>query len=152
MQPFTLRWLIPVTLVVLISAGCSDSGTSDGVSQDVGQGMVPDDVAALIDQWKQATATSMTDLYTPDGFHLYGAQMFTGDDIGAHLVNPAIGHEEVTPLLLIAEEPGRRFVVTQGIENTVAGGTYPSSMSWEIVGDPDGALRIAQSAWFKITG
>lgn len=150
MQPFTLRWLVPFTLVVLLLAGCSDSEATDGVSQDVGQGLVPDEVAALIDQWKQATETSMADLYTPTGFHLYGTQKYTGDDIGAHLVNPAIGHEELTPLLLVATET-RRYVVTQGIENTVAGGKYPSGLSWEIVEDSDGALLIAQSAWFKIT-
>ena len=150
MRSFTLRRLIPFTLVVLLLAGCGDS--SGGVSQDVGRGPVPDDVVALIDQWKQATETSvLVDLYTPTGFHLYGTQKFTGEAIGAHLLTPGVGHEELTPLLLVADMPGRRYVVTQGIENTVAGAKFPSGFSWEIVRDSDGALRIAQSAWFKIT-
>lgn len=152
MQSFTLRWLIPLTLVVLLLAGCSDSETSDGVSQDVGQGLVPDEVAALIDQWKQATETSIADLYTPTGFHMYGAQKMTGDDIGVHLNNPAItDHEELTPLLLIAEEPGRRYVVTQGMANTIFETKSPSGLSWEIVADSEGTLRIAQSAWLRIS-
>jgi hypothetical protein len=143
-----LRWLIPFTLVVLLLAGCGDSA---GVSQDVGLGQVPDDVVALIDQWKQATKTSIVDLYTPTGFHLYGTQRFTGDAIGAHLVSPAVGHEALTPLLLVAGGPGR-YVVTQGIENTFSGTKFPSGFSWEIVEDSDGGLKIAQSAWFKVTG
>ena len=146
-----MKRIITLTAVLLLLAGCGDSGTSDGVSQDVGQGLVPDEVAALIDQWKQATETSMVDLYTPTGFHLYGRTKLTGDDIGAHLINPAVGHEELTPLLLIAAEPGRRYVVIQGIENTMFNTKAPSGMSWEIVADPEGTLRIAHSAWSRIT-
>jgi hypothetical protein len=128
-----------------------ESNTASGVSQDVGRGPVPDDVVALIDQWKQATDSSMVDLYTPTGFHLYGTQRYTGEDIGPHLLNPSVGHEELTPLLLVADEFGR-YVVTQGVENTVGGAKYPSGISWEIVADAEGKLKIAQSAWFKITG
>lgn len=152
MRSLSVRWLIPFTLVVLLLAGCSDSETSNGVSQDVGQGLVPDEVAALIDQWKQATETSMVDLYTPTGFHLYGAKKITGDNIGVHLNNPAVtDHEELTPLLLVAVEPGRRYVVTRGIANTVFGNKSPSGFSWEIVADSEGTLRIAQSAWLGIS-
>lgn len=150
LQPSTLRFLLPFALVVLLLAGCSDSETSDAVSQDVGHGLVPDEVAALIDQWKEATAISMVDLYTPTVFHLYGTWKVTGDEIGAHLVNPAVGHEELTLLLLVADDEGR-YVVTQGVENTIGGGIYRSGLSWEIVADSDGTLRIAQSAWFKVT-
>jgi hypothetical protein len=127
------------------------SDTASGVSQDVGRGPVPDDVVALIDQWKQATESSMIDLYTPTGFHLYGTQRFTGEEIGPHLVNPSVGHEELTPLLLVADELGR-YVITQGVENTVGGGKYRSGISWEIVADSEGGLKIAQSAWFNATG
>ena len=152
MQPFTRRLLIPFTLVVVLLAGCSDSETSDGVSQDVGQGLVPEEVAALIDQWKEATATSVVDLYTPTGFHLYGAQKITGDDIGVHLSNPAVtDHEALTPLLLVVEEPGRRYVVTQGMANTIFATKSPSGLSWEIIKDSEGTLRIATSAWLGIS-
>ena len=119
---------------------------SDGVSQDVGRGPVPDDVVALIDQWKQATESSMVDLYTANGYHLYGTQKFSGDDIGPHLVNPAVTHETLTPLLLVADESGR-YVVTQGVENTFGYEEAQSGVSWEIVADSDGTLKIAQSAW-----
>jgi len=148
----SLRWAASLVAVVLLLAGCSDSETSNGVSQDVGQGLVPDEVAALIDQWKQATETSMVDLYTPTGFHLYGAQKITGDDIGVHLANPAVtDHEELTPLLLVAVEPGRRYVATQGIANTIFETKSPSGFSWEIVADSEGTLRIARSAWLGIS-
>ena len=137
-----------VLVVTFLVAACST-----GVSQDVGQGPVPDDVVALIDQWKQATDSSMADLYTATGFHLYGTVRYTGEDIGPHLVVPSVTHEELTPLLLVAIEDGR-YVVTQGVENTVGGvGIKASSnISWEIVEESDGNLKIAQSAWFKKTG
>jgi hypothetical protein len=146
------RALLVVLAVVmfLAVAGCSSSDpTSDGVSQDVGRGPVPDDVVALIDQWKQATESSMVDLYTANGYHLYGDQKFSGDDIGPHLVNPAYSSEELTPLLLVAGESGR-YVVTQGVENSVGSSKYPSGVSWEIVTDSDGTLKIAQSAWLYV--
>jgi hypothetical protein len=127
------------------------SDNASGVSQDVGRGPVPDDVVALIEQWKQATASSMVDLYTPTGFHLYGTQRYTGEAIGPHLVNPSVDHEELTPLLLVADELGR-YVVTQGVENTVGPVKAASGISWEIVDDLEGRLKIAQSAWFKMTG
>ena len=130
-----------------VSTVAAEANTvSDGVSQDVGRGPVPDDVVALIDQWKQATESSMVDLYTANGYHLYGNQKFSGDDIGPHLVDPAVTHESLTPLLLVADESGR-YVVTQGVENTYGSGKYPSGVSWEIVADSEGTLKIAQSAW-----
>lgn len=150
MQPLTLRCLIPFTLVVLMLAGCSDSETSDEVSQDVGQGLVPDEVAALIDQWKQATETSIADLYTPSGYHLYGTLKYSGDDIGPHVVDPAYSSEALTPLLLVADDSGR-YVVTQGVENSVGSSKYPSGISWEIVTISDGTLKIAQSAWLYVS-
>jgi len=40
-----------IAVFALVVAGCA----SDDVSQDVGQGPIPDEVAALIDQWKLAS-------------------------------------------------------------------------------------------------
>jgi hypothetical protein len=107
---------------------------------------VPDDVVALIDQWKQATEGSMVDLYTANGYHLYGTQKLSGDDIGPIVVDPAVTNETLTPLLLVAGESGR-YVVTQGVKNTYGSGKAQSGASWEIVTDADGTLKIAQSAW-----
>jgi hypothetical protein len=130
-----------------VSTVAAEANTvSDGVSQDVGRGPVPDDVVALIDQWKQATESSMVDLYTANGYHLYGTQKFSGDDIGPHLVDPAVTSETLTPLLLVADESGR-YVVTQGVKNTFGSEEAQSGVSWEIVADSDGTLKIAQSAW-----
>jgi hypothetical protein len=139
---------IALSLTLLVAA------CSTGASQDVGQGPVPDNVVALIDQWKQATDSSIVDLYTAAGYHLYGAEQFAGDNLAAHLTSPFaldVGHEELTPLLLVADEVGR-WVVTQGFENTVGSVKARSGVSWEIVEVSSGDLKIAQSAWFKATG
>jgi hypothetical protein len=144
-----VRRALPVVLAVVMFLAVAGCSSSDGVSQDVGLGPVPDDVVALIDQWKQATESSMVDLYTANGYHLYGDQKFSGDEIGPHLVNPAYSSEELTPLLLVAGESGR-YVVTQGVENSVGSSKYPSGVSWEIVTDSDGTLKIAQSAWLYV--
>jgi hypothetical protein len=146
-----VRRALPVVLAVVMLLAVAGCSSSDGVSQDVGLGPVPDDVVALIDQWKQATESSMVDLYTASGYHLYGAQKFSGDDIGPHVANPAVTHKSLTPLLLVADNSGR-YVVTQGTENTHGSSKYPTGLSWEIVTDSDGTLKIAQSAWFKVTG
>jgi len=130
-----------------VSTVAAEANTvSDGVSQDVGLGPVPDDVVALIDQWKQATESSIVDLYTANGYHLYGTQKLSGDDIGPNVVEPAVTSETLTPLLLVAGESGR-YVVTQGVENTYGSGMAQSGVSWEIVADSGGTLKIAQSAW-----
>lgn len=167
------RILVLAGVVAVVFAGCASENSSDastttataatavtaatttvsGENVDVGQGLVPVEVVALIDQWKQAADSSIVDLYTPTGYHLYGAAEFTGDDIASHLTSPAalsVGHEPLTPLLLVADELGR-WVVTQGMENTVGGVTYPSGISWEIIENSAGELKIAQSAWFKVT-
>jgi hypothetical protein len=140
--------LVVLAVVMLLAvAGCSSSDpTSDGVSQDVGLGPVPDDVVALIDQWKQATESSIVDLYTGSGYHLYGTQKLIGDDIGLNVVVPGVTNETLTPLLLVAGESGR-YVVTQGVKNTFGSEEAQSGVSWEIVTDADGTLKIAQSAW-----
>jgi hypothetical protein len=107
-RPFLVRIVLSLTLLV--------SACSTGTSQDVGQGPVPDDVITLMDQWKLATDSSIVDLYTTAGYHLYGDELFAGDDLATHLTSPSalnVGHEELTPLLLLVDEPGR-WVVTQG--------------------------------------
>jgi hypothetical protein len=49
--------------------------------------------------------------------------------------------------------PARRAnAVSQGMENTVGGVRARSSISREIVEDSSGDLKIAESAWFKVTG
>jgi hypothetical protein len=145
-RPFLVGIVLSLTLLV--------SACSSGTSQDVGQGPVPDDVVTLIDQWKQATDSSIVDLYTNTGYHLYGDEQFAGDDLATHLTSPSalnVGHEELTPLLLLVDEPGR-WVVTQGVENTFGTVKDRSGVSWEIVEVSSGDLKIAQSAWFYATG
>jgi hypothetical protein len=87
-RPFLVGIVLSLTLLV--------SACSTGTSQDVGQGPVPDDVVALIDQWKQATDNSIVDLYTTAGYHLYGDEQFTGDAM------PSLPTSRVLPLSMLA--------------------------------------------------
>jgi hypothetical protein len=114
-RPFLVGIVLSLTLLV--------SACSTGTSQDVGQGPVPDDVVALIDQWKQATDSSIVDLYTDTGYHLYGAEQFAGDDLATHLTSPSalnVGHEELTPLLLLVDEPGRWVLTPRALRTPSA--------------------------------
>lgn len=140
-----------VALLLLVVAGCSSSDQT--ASTEVDPAAVPDDVANLIAEWKQAMERgdgSVNDLYTSNGFHLYGTQKITGEDIAPHLENPAVTHEELTELLLLVDDPSR-YVVTQGIRNTFMSTPAESAVTWEIIATADDELKIAQSAWFKIT-
>ncbi|MFC2153077.1 hypothetical protein ACFLQ7_00350, partial [Actinomycetota bacterium] len=124
-------------------------------SLDVGRGLVPPEVVALIDQWQRATDSSIVDLYTATGYHLYGAERFEGEGIAAHLTGPSalnVGHEAMTPLLLVADGPGR-WVVTQGVENSVGALKVRSAVYWVVMEEvPSRELKIAQSAWLKVGG
>ncbi len=140
-----------MALLLLVVSGCSSSDQT--ASTEVDPGAVPDDVASLIAEWKQAIARgdgSVTDLYTPNGFHLYGTQKITGEDIAPHLENPAVTHEELTELLLLVDDPSR-YVVTQGIRNIFMSTPTESAVTWEIITTADEELKIVQSAWFKRT-
>ena len=93
---------------------------------------------------------SVLDLYTATGYHLYGADRFTGEDLVTHLETPGISHEWISDLMLVVDEGNGRYVVTRGTRNSgVIDGV--SSLTFEILTPTDGELRIAQSAWPKIT-
>jgi hypothetical protein len=137
--------------VILLLSACSDSG-NEAAATTVAP-TPPDEVAALIDEWYDAASRgdgSVLDLCTSTGCHLYGADRFTGEDLVNHLETPGISHEWVSELMLVVDEGDGRYVVTRGLRNSgVVSGV--SAMTFEILTQSDGELRIAQSAWSKIT-
>ena len=144
------RTIISVLVILLLSA-CSDSG--DGVAAATAAPTPPDEVAALIDEWFDAASRgdgSVLDLYTSTGYHLYGADRFTGEDLVNHLEAPGISHEWVSDLMLVVDSGLGRYVVTRGMRNSGVI-TGVSALTFEILAQADGELRIAQSAWSKIS-
>lgn len=147
MRSLFVRWLIPFALVVLLLSACSDS---DDDAAATAAPTPPDEVAALIDEWMDAADGSVLDLYTSTGYHLYGADSFTGEDLVNHLQIPGISHEWASELMLVVDEGDGRYVVTRGLRNSgVVSGV--SAMTFEILTQSDGELRIAQSAWSKMS-
>ena len=144
------RTIISVLVILLLSA-CSDSG--DEVAAATAAPTPPDEVAALIDEWFDAASRgdgSVLDLYTSTGYHLYGADSFTGEDLVSHLGAPGISHEWVSDLMLVVDSGSDRYVVTRGMRNSGVI-TGVSALTFEILAQADGELRIAQSAWSKIS-
>ena len=142
---------ITSVLVILLLSACSDSG--DEVAAATAVPTPPDEVAALIDDWYDADSGgdgSLLDLYTSTGYHLYGDQRYTGEDLVNHLEFPGISHEWVSELMLVVDEGDGRYVVTRGMRNS--GAVFGvSALTFEILTQSDGEMRIAQSAWSKIT-
>jgi hypothetical protein len=107
---------------------------------------VPPEVLALLDEWWAANERndgSVVDLYTPAGYHLYGETKYSLDNLAAHL-NRAVSPEWVTePYLVVSQPMSGRYVVTRGLKS----GTKSSALTFEIVTDADGDLKLAQSAW-----
>jgi hypothetical protein len=153
MQPFTLRWLIPFTLVVLLLAACGDTADAD---DEASATAAPAELAALVDDWYAANDRgdgSVLDLYVPEGYHLYGDQRFEYDEIVNHLSGGSteIEHEWITEPLLIAEDDDGRYVIVRGMRITSSTWSNASALLFEIVTTPEGELRIVQTAWFYDT-
>jgi len=143
------RWLIPFSLVVVLLTACSDP--ADEAAGGTVASKPPDEVATLIDNWFDAGGDgAVLDFYTPTGYHLYGTQSFTGEDLANHLETPGISHEWVSELMLVVDEGDGRYVVTRGMRNSGAV-TGVSALTFEILTQSDGELLIAQSAWSKIS-
>lgn len=151
MRRYLLRRLIPLTLVVLLLSSCGDS--ADEAAEATVASTPPDEVAALVDEWLQAIKRgdgSVLDLYTPTGYHLYGADRFTGDDLVNHLETPGIDHEWASELMLVVDEGDGRYVVTRAGRNSGAVAVV-SALTFEVLTQIDGELLLAQSSWFKVT-
>ena len=108
---------------------------------------VPDDVAALTVAWGDAINSgdgAVTALYTENGFHLFNTTKIDHDDIAVHLEEPTTDGEWVTEPYLLIDEGDGRYIVARG---TYGAGVYPGSLTFLIVRDADGELRIAETAF-----
>ncbi|MGB9357582.1 MAG: hypothetical protein WCC01_03400 [Acidimicrobiia bacterium] len=112
---------------------------------------VPDDVAALIEEWGNAINTgggAVTGLYVPGGYHGSGGERIAYDEIATHLEAPLTPGEWTTePYLLVDDDGDGRCVVARG---ALAAGAYPGSLTFLIARTPDGELQIVRSAWFPV--
>jgi len=117
------------------------------ISEDGMTTAVPDDVAALTVAWSDAIRSgdgAVTALYTESGFHLSSTTKIEHDDIAANLEEPATDGEFVTESYLLIDEGDGRYIVARGVH---AAGVYPGSLTFLIVRDADGELKIAETAF-----
>ncbi len=129
-----------VVLVAILATGCSSSDSA---------GEVPDDVAALIDDWGNAVDSddgSVTALYrTGVGYHLYNTEVIPYDDLASHLEGGTVPGEWLTDPLLLIDKDDNRYVVARGAR---ANGQHDGSLTFLISRSSDDELEIVKSAWF----
>lgn len=125
----------------------SEAEAAAAVSEESVATAVPDDVAALTDAWGDAVSSgdgAVTALYTENGFHLFKTTKIDHDDIATHLEEPTTDGEFVTESYLLIDEGDGRYIVARGVHGA---GVHPGSLTFLIVRDADGELKIAETAF-----
>ncbi len=164
------KTMIMMTLVLALIAGaCAGDVTESDEYQDleaelaaVEQRLIdtgaelPADVAVVIEEWWAANERgdgSVSDLYLPSGYHLYGDQKILGDALTAHFSNGSWTSERIAGPYLVVAEPEGRYVVTLGVRNTLGEGvsSAASALTFEIV-TRSGELKIAETGWTSVSG
>ena len=122
-----------------------------GGSDEAGDAAAPPEpVAELVDDWFAAADAgdgSVTDLYLPSGYHLYGDQRIDRDEIAGHLGGPGYEHEWITDTMLVADDDNGNYVVVRGMRNSSASESDQSALTFEVVTTDEGELRLAQTSW-----
>lgn len=140
-----LTWVIlGIGALALLSVAC---GASDDASE---ASETPEPVAQLVDDWfaaAEAADGSVTDLYLPTGYHLYGDVRIDHDDIAAHLSGGGYEHEWITDTMLVADDNNGSYVVVRGMRNSNAFESDQSAITFEVVTTDEGELRLAQTTW-----
>jgi len=114
---------------------------------------VPDEVLAVLDEFEAALERkdgSIVDLYLPTGYHMYGTQKITRDNLESHLGAAGWTHEWITQPFLVVAEPEGRYVVTRGLRNSSGLISAASAFTFEIV-TRGGELKIAETGWTDVT-
>jgi len=132
--------LVFVVLISILATGCSSSGSA---------GEVPDDVAALIDDWGNAVDSddgSVTALYeTGVGYHLSNTEVIPYDNLASHLAVATVPGERLTDPVLLIDKDDNRYVVAFGVR---VNGQYDGSLTFLISRSSDDELKIVKTAWF----
>ena len=133
---FRSMWMfLGVGALALGSVACGGSDeTSDATAP-------PEPVVELVDDWLAAAEAgdgSVTDLYLPTGYHLYGDQRIDRDAIAAHLEAPGYEHEWITDTMLVADDDNGNYVVVRGMRNSTASESDQSALTFEVVTDRRG--------------
>ena len=125
-----------------VACGASDSANEASAT--------PEPVAELVDDWFAAAEAgdgSVTDLYLPTGYHLYGQQRYDHDDIAAHLSGGGYEHEWITDTMLVADDGDGSYVVVRGMRSSNEFESDQSALTFEVVTTDEGELRLAQTSW-----
>lgn len=115
---------------------------------------VPDAVVDLLDDWWQANERSdgsVSDLYVANGYHQYGSQRISKDQLGEHFGSSEYEAEWITEPYLIAAEPEGRYVVSRGVRNSTGVMSFASALTFELEENSDGTLQILHSDWSYVT-
>ena len=136
--------ILGIGALTLGSVACGGSDDSIEASAP------PEPVAELVDDWLTAAEAgdgSVTDLYLPNGYHLYGDQRYDHDDIAAHLEGSNWEHEWITDTMLVADDDNGSYVVVRGMRVSNQVESDQSAMAFEVVTSDEGELRLAQTSW-----
>jgi len=141
--------IIAVVVLALLAIGLGGWAIYQATAEDQ-VAAVPEDVAALIDEWQAANSSndgSVADLYAIGGYHQAGTNKLTGEDLATELNLPGWTHEWTTEPYLIVDEGDGRYVVVRGLE--LGNGTIVSNSAFvfEITTNGDGQLEILQTNW-----
>lgn len=115
---------------------------------------VPAEVLAIPDEWLEANQRgdgSIVDLYAPYGYHLYGDERISRDELANHF-GVAGGGDNVwiTDPYVIADEGDGRYVIARGFRLDYGTGSYASVLSFEIEETADGTPEIVHTQWMYV--
>ena len=114
---------------------------------------VPAEVLAISDEWLEANERAdgtVVDLYATGGYHIYGYERISRDELVDHFAESAAAdHEWVTDPYVVADEGDGRYVVVRGMRIDFGGSSYTSALGFEIEETADGTPEIVHSVWME---
>lgn len=115
---------------------------------------VPAEVLAIPDEWLDANNRadgSVVGLYATNGYHLYGDERISRDELVGHFGIAAGGKNVwITDPYVIADEGDGRYVIARGMRLDYGTGTYASVLSFEIEETADGTPEIIHTQWMYV--
>lgn len=115
---------------------------------------VPAAVLAIPDEWLAANNRgdgSVVDLYAARGYHLYGDEKISRDELANHFGAAAGGDNVwITDPYVIANEGDGRYVIARGMRLDYGTGSYASVLSFEIEETAEAAPEIVHTQWMYV--